>query len=200
MTLAMRLAERAQKLRSLNRRARSAVLPRFGRSATSSWDKHYHVVLASDTYTRKIIEEVGLGDDFRWVETKTGFYTDGELVSMSNTMEFLKFKPLGLISKFRLGLTILYASRVKRLAAARKDNRRGLAHADIGPQDVRQDVEATSQGKAWRCVQRNLGVIHLGLHTADVLGTAFGHEKRDVRLRSRRLRTRARTLWRGAAR
>jgi protoporphyrinogen oxidase len=46
------------------------------------------------THTRKIIEEVGLGDDFRWVETKTGFYTDGQLLSMSNTMEFLRFPAL----------------------------------------------------------------------------------------------------------
>ena len=47
------------------------------------WDRHYHVVLASDSYTRNIIEEIGLGDEFKWVETKTGFYTDGELLSMS---------------------------------------------------------------------------------------------------------------------
>ena len=44
---------------------------------------------------------------------KTGFYTDGELVSMSDTMEFLRFPPLGLISKLRLGATIFFASRVK---------------------------------------------------------------------------------------
>ena len=77
------------------------------------WDKHYHVVLLSDRHTRNIIEEIGLGPELRWVETKTGFYTDGELLSMSDTMEFLKFKPLGLISKLRLGATIFYASRLK---------------------------------------------------------------------------------------
>ena len=76
------------------------------------WDRHYHVILQSDTFTRNIIEEIGLGDDIRWVETKTGFYTDGELLSMSNTMEFLTFKPLSLISKFRLGMTTLYASKI----------------------------------------------------------------------------------------
>ena len=62
------------------------------------WDKHYHVTLFSDSYTRKIVEEVGLKDEFEWVETKTGFYTDGKLVSMSNTLEFLKFPPLDFIS------------------------------------------------------------------------------------------------------
>lgn len=75
------------------------------------WDRHYHVTLLSDTFTRNLIEEVGLTDEFKWVETKTGFYSGGQLISMSNVVEFLKFPLLGLISKFRLGLTILYASR-----------------------------------------------------------------------------------------
>jgi protoporphyrinogen oxidase len=76
------------------------------------WDKHYHVTLLSDSFTRKIVEEIGLGDEFKWVETKTGFYTGGKLVSMSNALEFLRFPPLGLISKFRLGATIFFASKV----------------------------------------------------------------------------------------
>ena len=78
-----------------------------------TWDRHYHVTLLSDAFTKRLVEELGLADEFEWVETKTGFYTDGKLVSMSDTLEFLKFPPLGLISKFRLGATIFYASRVK---------------------------------------------------------------------------------------
>ncbi len=49
----------------------------------------------------------------RWVETRTGFYTGGRLYSMSNTLEFLRFPPLGLVGKLRLGATIFYASKVK---------------------------------------------------------------------------------------
>jgi protoporphyrinogen oxidase len=60
-----------------------------------------------------LLEELQLKDDMNWVETKTGFYTDGKLYSMSNSIEFLKFPPLSLIDKFRLGLTIFYASKVK---------------------------------------------------------------------------------------
>ncbi len=85
-----------------------------------TWDKHYHVTLFSDSYTRKIVEEIGLENEFEWVETKTGFYTDGKLVSMSNTLEFLKFPPLDFISKFRLGGTIFYAARVKDWKALEK--------------------------------------------------------------------------------
>ncbi len=77
------------------------------------WDKHYHVTLLSDSFTRKIVGELGLENEFEWVETKTGFYTDSKLISMSNSFEFLKFPPLDLISKFRFGGTIFYASRVR---------------------------------------------------------------------------------------
>jgi len=67
----------------------------------------------SDLNTRKIIEEIGLEKDLRWVETKTGFYSGGKLYSMSNIIEFFKFPPINIIDKFRLGLTIFVASKIK---------------------------------------------------------------------------------------
>ena len=113
MTLALRLAKAGANVTLFESANEIGGLASAWEIGDVTWDKHYHVTLASDSYTRKIVEELGLGDDFNWVETKTGFYTDGKLVSMSDTMEFLKFPPLGLISKLRLGATIFYASRVK---------------------------------------------------------------------------------------
>ena len=113
MTLALRIAESGAKVTLFESSDQIGGLASTWEIGDVVWDKHYHVTLASDKFTRKLVEELGLGDEFRWVETKTGFYTDGELVSMSNTAEFLKFPPLGLISKLRLGGTIFWASRVK---------------------------------------------------------------------------------------
>ena len=113
MTLALRLAKSGANVTLFESGSEIGGLAAAWEIGDVTWDKHYHVTLASDSHTRKLVEELGLGDDFNWVETKTGFYTDGELVSMSDTMEFLKFPPLGLISKLRLGATIFYASRVK---------------------------------------------------------------------------------------
>jgi protoporphyrinogen oxidase len=76
------------------------------------WDRHYHVTLLSDTYLRSLLAELGLEKEIQWVETRTGFYTDGKLYSMSNTLEFLRFPPLSLFDKLRLGATIFYASRI----------------------------------------------------------------------------------------
>jgi protoporphyrinogen oxidase len=77
------------------------------------WDRHYHVTLLSDTTLRGLLAELGLEKEMQWVETRTGFYTDGKLYSMSNTVEFLRFPPLRLTDKLRLGATIFYASRLK---------------------------------------------------------------------------------------
>ncbi len=78
-----------------------------------TWDRFYHVTLMSDTTLRKRLDRLGLGQKMRWVQTRTGFFCDGRLVSMSDTAEFLKFPPLNLIEKLRLGGTIFYASRIK---------------------------------------------------------------------------------------
>ena len=89
------------------------------------WDRFYHVILTTDTELLEFLDELGLSDDIRFRETKTGFYTDGQLHSMSTTMEFLQFKPLSLIDKLRLGAGILYTSKIKnwnRLEKETQDN------------------------------------------------------------------------------
>jgi protoporphyrinogen oxidase len=77
------------------------------------WDKFYHVILLSDSNLRELLKEIDLEKEINWVETKTGFYTDEKLYSMSNLIEFLSFPPIRLIDKIRLGITIYYASKVK---------------------------------------------------------------------------------------
>ncbi len=77
------------------------------------WDRFYHVILLSDLNVRRLLDDLGLADRLRWNTTRTGFFTDGRLVSMSNSLEFLRFPPLGLVDKLRLGGTIFHASRLK---------------------------------------------------------------------------------------
>jgi len=120
LTLALRLSDAGAKVTVFESASEIGGLASAWQIGDVVWDKHYHVTLLSDSFTRKIVEEIGLQDEFNWVETKTGFYTDGKLVSMSNSLEFLKFPPLDLVSKFRLGGTIFYASRVKDWKALEK--------------------------------------------------------------------------------
>lgn len=77
------------------------------------WDRFYHVVLLSDLRLRRLLDRLGLSDQVRWGTTRTGFFTEGRLHSMSNAIEFLRFPPLSLVGKIRLASTILYASRLR---------------------------------------------------------------------------------------
>lgn len=79
-----------------------------------TWDRFYHVILQSDQALRSLLSQLGLDSSIRWVTTKTGFYCDKRLVSLSNSIDFLKFPPLNLWEKFRLGMTIFYGSKISR--------------------------------------------------------------------------------------
>jgi protoporphyrinogen oxidase len=113
MTLALRLAQRGDKVTIFETSDKAGGLTSSWTMDEVVWDKYYHVILMSDLNTRKILREIGLEIDCNWVETKTGFYSDGKLYSMSNLVEFFKFPPINLIDKFRLGLTIFAASKIK---------------------------------------------------------------------------------------
>ncbi|MGC4100557.1 NAD(P)/FAD-dependent oxidoreductase [Ferruginibacter sp.] len=113
MTLALRLAQQGKKVTLFEAAPELGGLTASWKMNDVEWDKFYHVILLSDFGTRGILKEIGLEDKIEWVETKTGFYMNGKLYSMSDTIEFLKFPTLNLIDKFRLGLTILVASKIK---------------------------------------------------------------------------------------
>jgi protoporphyrinogen oxidase len=113
MTLALRLTQDGHKVTIYESTDKVGGLTSSWEMDGTVWDKYYHVILMSDLNTRKILQEIGLESEMQWVETKTGFYSGGKLYSMSNIIEFFKFPPINLIDKFRLGLTIFVASKIK---------------------------------------------------------------------------------------
>lgn len=76
-------------------------------------DRFYHAILASDAHLSELLSELGIADQVRFKETRTGFYYNQAIYSMNNIVEFLKFPPLGWIDRFRLGVTVLAAQGVK---------------------------------------------------------------------------------------
>ena len=78
----------------------------------TQWDKHYHVILPTDDRLVDLLDELGIGDSVRWEKSSTGLFANDTLYSVSSTAEFLRLPSLRLLDKFRLGVTMLYASRV----------------------------------------------------------------------------------------
>ena len=85
------------------------------------WDKFYHCILTSDLPLLKLIHDLGLGDELRWTDTQVGFYTEGQLRSMTTTLDFLRFPAISLWEKLRLGLGIIYVSRIQDGLALEKE-------------------------------------------------------------------------------
>lgn len=78
-----------------------------------TWDRYYHVLLSSDSTMLDLVKEIGLGEALFFRETKTGFYGGNRLVSMSSSLDFIKFPFMSPWQKLRMGLGILHAASIK---------------------------------------------------------------------------------------
>ena len=113
MTLALRLRRSGHSVTVIEGAVATGGLAAPQSIGGFTWDRFYHVILMSDRNLRAMLGELGLADRLRWSNTRTGFYTDGQLYSLSTSLEFLRFPPLNLVDKARLAATILYASRIR---------------------------------------------------------------------------------------
>jgi len=111
LTLALRLAEQGRRVTLFEAADRLGGLADAWQLGEVVWDRHYHVTLLSDVHLRRLLADLRLDDDMRWVQTRTGFLAAGRLMSLSNVWDFVKFPLVGLVDKLRLAWTISSASR-----------------------------------------------------------------------------------------
>jgi len=198
MTLAHRLSQQGHKVTLFEAAPELGGLVSPWKMNDVEWDKFYHVILLSDSRTRNILQEIGLDDKIEWVETKTGFYMNGKLYSMSDTVEFLKFPTLNLVDKFRLGLTILVASKIKdwkrlekvpvtdwlkRWSGRRTFNKiwLPLLRAKLG-----ESYQKTSAVFIWATIQRLYGARRSGLKK-EMFGYVPGGYKKVIEMFKQKL-------------
>lgn len=93
-------------------------------------ERYYHFHCISDHAFLKMLNELGIADRMRWVETKMGYWYQGRLQPWGNPIALLKFRGLGFIAKFRYGLHAFLSTKRK----------------DWHPLD---DVEATGWIRRW---------------------------------------------------
>jgi len=113
MVLALRLAEHGHRITLIECSENAGGLVSSCRIGDYVWDRFYHVILLSDSHTLSLIDQLKIRDQLNWRETKTGFYSNRKLYSISSFIEFLKFPPLNMLDKIRFAWTILYASKMK---------------------------------------------------------------------------------------
>ncbi len=71
-----------------------------------TWDRFYHVTLASDQALRGLLTELGLNDEIAWTPTQTGYFAGGTLAPVSTPADFVRLPGLSLWAKARLAATI----------------------------------------------------------------------------------------------
>lgn len=113
MALALWLSDRGHKVTLIENASELGGLASPWEIGNVTWDRHYHVILNSDTHVLALLDRLGLTNELRWVETKTGVMAAGELHSVSNAIEYLRYPHLSMIDKARMAWTILYGSRLQ---------------------------------------------------------------------------------------
>ena len=71
-------------------------------------EKTYHHIFKTDKEIIDLIEELGLQNKLRWHKSSIGLYYNGKMYPFLGAIDLLKFKGLGFIDKFRLGLIYLW--------------------------------------------------------------------------------------------
>ena len=81
-------------------------------------ERGYHHLFRSDTAMTGLMEELGLGGRLRWIDSNVGYFHrspqgDERIWRFTTPMDLLRFKPLPLADRVRLGLVTLYLQRRK---------------------------------------------------------------------------------------
>lgn len=76
-------------------------------------ERYYHFHCISDHAFLQSLDELGIADKMRWVETKMGYWYRGQLQPWGNPVALLKFQGLSLVAKFRYGLHAFLSTKRK---------------------------------------------------------------------------------------
>ncbi len=76
-------------------------------------ERGYHHWFTSDTDILDLLEEIGLEHTIRWIDSTAGTLYDGHIYNFVTPFDLIKFKPLTLPDRVRLGLMTLYLQRQK---------------------------------------------------------------------------------------
>ena len=73
----------------------------------------YHHLFSTDNDVLSLVDELGLAPRMQWIDSKVGFYHGGRIYDFVTPLDLLRFKPVGLLDRVRLGLVGLYLRRYK---------------------------------------------------------------------------------------
>jgi protoporphyrinogen oxidase len=70
-------------------------------------ERYYHHLFTSDRHIADLYRELGMDDAIEWIPSSVGMFRDGESYPFSSPSDLLRFKPLSLRSRLRMGWAVL---------------------------------------------------------------------------------------------
>src|SRR3990170_5828113 len=113
LAAAYRLAQRGQQVALYEASPFLGGLVRTFEIGGGRIESFYHHVFSTDTTVIELIEELGLGDRLVWLDSKVGFFHGGRIYDFVTPLDLLRFRPVSLIDRVRLGLMGVYLRRRK---------------------------------------------------------------------------------------
>ncbi len=80
-------------------------------------ERGYHHLFRSDTAMIDLMGELGLSHRLKWIDSNVGYYARGRLWKFTSPFDLLRFRPLPLVDRIRLGLVTLGLQRRKEWAS-----------------------------------------------------------------------------------
>jgi protoporphyrinogen oxidase len=74
-------------------------------------ERYYHHLFTSDVHITRLYEELGMPDELEWRESSVAFFLDGRSWPFVSPLDLLRFRPLPVASRLRMGLSVLALQR-----------------------------------------------------------------------------------------
>jgi len=98
-------------------------------------ERYYHHLFTSDRHIAELYEELGLGADLQWLPSSMAVFVDGRSWPFTTPLDLLRFAPMSLPGRLRMGLAVVLLQRRHRdVAAFEGETARAWVERVMGPQ------------------------------------------------------------------
>ena len=77
-------------------------------------EKFYHHLFLTDTHLIELLKEFNLESNIIWKNSSTSYFHKGKIYPFTTPLDLLKFSPVNIFNRIRMGLLALYLQRVKK--------------------------------------------------------------------------------------
>ena len=105
-------------------------------------ERYYHHLFTSDRHIAELYDELGMPEELEWRPSSVAFFLDGRLWPFNGPLDLLRFRPLSLPARIRMGVAVLRLQR----AAGRGV---GAYESETAAAWVRREMGEEAWAKVW---------------------------------------------------